>query len=631
LGPVFRAYDATRERLVAVKLFKLDLPPDRVHRLVAELQRLVDARLDHPALAAPLATGIVGVSAYLAQEYVAADSLDSVVREYGAAPPADALRVAAQLAGALDFAGVVNFAHGAMHPRDVLLSSDETRLTGVGVARALETVGVAPPLRRPYTAPERMSGGPWDRRADVFSLAALIHELLYARRPAGTGQDAADALGEAAGGDRDRLRTAFARALADDPGDRFATTLEFVQALHAAFPGVTLAPAERREREQPRPINGRSTVARAGEPLLPLDEAAEPTVIAPARIAPPAAAPPDDFASDMALRAAEEARYDEVEAAPAIVEQPPARVEPTLIDHRLDDVEDTVRAQVNPAPEPPLMVEIPPVADAIDDSEAAERAPQFGSTPASALERSRSAVWPLAMALLVGLAVGFAGGYGVGSQNRSEPATGTAAAEDATPAASPTTTAPATPRREFTENTVPAAPKPAPVRPAPEAAASEPGRLLVRTTPAGARVSVDGKDYGRTPVAVRELARGTHRVRITRDGYAAVDRRVVITAARPSQSLTVPLERPADARATSGAAAPAPARGFSGTLLVDSRPSGAKVYLDGQLSGTTPLSLNDVRAGEHAIRLEREGYRRWSSSVRVVATEQNRVTASLER
>jgi hypothetical protein len=55
------------------------------------------------------------------------------------------------------------------------------------------------------------------------------------------------------------------------------------------------------------------------------------------------------------------------------------------------------------------------------------------------------------------------------------------------------------------------------------------------------------------------------------------------------------------------------------------------VFLDGKLVGTTPVSLPVVAAGDHAIRLERDGYLRWSSSVRIVATEQNRVTASLER
>ena len=58
---MFRAYDSTRERLVAVKLFKLDLPPERGHQLLAEFERLIAANLTHPALAAPLAAGISDV------------------------------------------------------------------------------------------------------------------------------------------------------------------------------------------------------------------------------------------------------------------------------------------------------------------------------------------------------------------------------------------------------------------------------------------------------------------------------------------------------------------------------------------------------------------------------------------
>ena len=123
----------------------------------AAFERLIAADLTHPALAAPLAAGIADVAAYLAQDYVGAESLDLAVREHGAAPPADALRVAVQLADALDCAAAVNIVHGALHPRDVLLSTDDARLTGVGVARALEQVGVTAPVRRPYTAPERMA------------------------------------------------------------------------------------------------------------------------------------------------------------------------------------------------------------------------------------------------------------------------------------------------------------------------------------------------------------------------------------------------------------------------------------------------------------------------------------------
>ncbi len=150
---MFRAYDSARERLVAVKLFKLDLPPERAHQLVAEFEHLIGAQPAHPALVSPLSTGLSGVSAFLAQDYVAADSLDLAVREYGPFPPGDALRIAAQLAGALDLAAASQVTHGALHPRDVLLSSDDTRLTGLGVTQ------------RPRENRRRRAGAPAVHRA----------------------------------------------------------------------------------------------------------------------------------------------------------------------------------------------------------------------------------------------------------------------------------------------------------------------------------------------------------------------------------------------------------------------------------------------------------------------------------
>ena len=50
--------------------------PWNVHQLVGEFEQLIAAGLDHPVIAAPLAAGIEGVTAYLAQDYVTADSLD---------------------------------------------------------------------------------------------------------------------------------------------------------------------------------------------------------------------------------------------------------------------------------------------------------------------------------------------------------------------------------------------------------------------------------------------------------------------------------------------------------------------------------------------------------------------------
>ena len=120
------------------------------------------------------------------------------------------------------------------------------------------------------------------------------------------------------------------------------------------------------------------------------------------------------------------------------------------------------------------------------------------------------------------------------------------------------------------------------------------------------------------------------------DGYVAVERRVVISRRRSAQSISVELVKAraetqgtTRSRATSESSA-AVAR-TSGTLRVDSRPAGVDVFVDGKRVGRTPLSLDSVDAGEHVIRLEQVGYRRWTSSVHVVAGERSTVTASLER
>ena len=94
-------------------------------------------------------------------------------------------------------------------------------------------------MRRPYTAPERIAGGAWDRRADVFSLAALMHELLWGRRRDGDRRAGGRRADRAAGRAISRaLRDVFARALAEDPADRFETALEFATALQARLHGI---------------------------------------------------------------------------------------------------------------------------------------------------------------------------------------------------------------------------------------------------------------------------------------------------------------------------------------------------------------------------------------------------------
>jgi hypothetical protein len=671
------------------------------------------------------------------------------MREHGPAPIARALRVATNLAEALDYAAERQILHGALHPRDVLLSEDDIRIVGLGVSRALERVGVASPVRRPYSAPERINDEGWDQRADVFSLAAIVFELLCGRRVTGTGSDAADSLIDVAGCDADALRRVFALALAADPAYRFSTATAFTDALKdttvaanvaAVEPSVSPSkPKARRPRAKLRVVT--PTLIDADAPIRAVDvadsaESADPVHAVDVDVSPPserelieAFAPTDVEAKDIdfAIREAPESttpaaalqllefapeRVDEVvpvelddvvDEAPAFSRahrkvpaptpvaietvaavpdllldietreplEPPEPVEPLEPLKRVAPVDDVTPPEqpdlmafseapesVTPAEERYIDVEPQPVEERVAEPELpveprlpAFLNPEFSPSVPAVAPSSNSPVWPIGVAAVIGIAVGFGFGYTVAIRDRgvvaravvSSPAPASNIAQPTSP-----TPAPAAVERPIIEPLVAAQPpKAAPakqVAPASAAPALFDGRVVVQSTPAGARVLVDGKDRGQTPAIVRELGRGEHRIRIVRDGYTAAERRVVLSESRPSQLLSVPLARDPrtnkspvppkpNAKPAEADVAPKPVASTSGqpgTLVVESRPEGAVVLVDGRVAGRTPLNIGDVRAGNHTIRIEREGYSAWTSTVTVNGGEQNRVTASLE-
>jgi PEGA domain len=69
---------------------------------------------------------------------------------------------------------------------------------------------------------------------------------------------------------------------------------------------------------------------------------------------------------------------------------------------------------------------------------------------------------------------------------------------------------------------------------------------------------------------------------------------------------------------------------FRGSLVVNSRPSGALVSLNGRSVGRTPLVLRNQPAGSRAIRVDLDGYEPWSSAVQVVADTETRLRAELK-
>ena len=234
LGPVFRTYEPNRDRLVAVKVFRLDVTPEQAAALAEELGRAANAGLFHSSIVEPVAAGVEGTVAYRAEEYVAAESLDVAMRHYAPATIDKALPFITQLASAIDFAREAGVGHGALHPRDIFVTPDEARATGFGVVDALERVGQRAPVRRPYSPPERIAGQAWGTSADVFSLAAIAFELLTGRRPSGLGENMGSLSGAALGDHADEIRAVLARGMNEKPAERYATARAFSAALARA-------------------------------------------------------------------------------------------------------------------------------------------------------------------------------------------------------------------------------------------------------------------------------------------------------------------------------------------------------------------------------------------------------------
>ncbi len=660
---------------MAVKAFRLDLPPERAAELAAILETLVTDQPRHPAIAAAVAAGVEGSTAWLAQEYVPGEALDAVLRGFGPPPPAEALVTLTRIAEALDRAAGEGIHHGVLHPRDILVDEGgDARVIDIGVAQALERCHIRPPVRRPYSAPERTRDA-WDGAADIYSLGAIAFELITGRRLAGPGRPAVSSpvLSHVAA---DEIATALERALAVDPAERYPSAADLVDALAPALRTVRRTPGARRK--------GAPVVA---GPLLPLESdqgagaeqrpGAEQGPVArdqgpvgkqeiPADVQEPAAAPPSPPAEPPPAE-------PEVSAVPRFLAPTPVSAP-----------EPDAGASTDDLPLTAATAEQSRFFRLDDDEPAMTREPVHEPEPRHEPEREEPPNWhllasppsierrpflPILMALVVGIAAGFGWGYWTawrsqelqaGAGGTELPAAvadaGTAPAPDrAAPGANgpvtvedpevvgerglpPTTAAgaagtsrsgsapargaqpapPAPARTEPAPRTQAAAPprETAPAQPAPAAVS---GRLTIRSTPPGARVLVDGRLRGRTPLNITDLPLRAVQVTVAQPGYAPDERRVVLSAGQPHVVINAQLTR-------EGAAATA----RTGSLVVESRPVGAAVFLDNRQIGVTPLSVPGLAPGTYRIRLELNGFNPWITATEVRPGDRTRVAASLE-
>ena len=154
-------------------------------------------------------------------------------------------------------------------------------------------------------------------------------------------------------------------------------------------------------------------------------------------------------------------------------------------------------------------------------------------------------------------------------------------------------------------------------------------------------MTLNGKWVGRTPFTQNALPFGNYSLRVVTDGYNVAQEEFSLSSRNPSEDVSLRLERtrpapPPPARGTANqrpAAPPSERSGsdkFTGTVFVDSRPQGAKVFISGREYGTTPLRVPEVAIGSHVVRLELADHRSWTNTIRVTAGQELKVTGSLE-
>jgi serine/threonine-protein kinase len=171
-GAVYAARDRETGGVVALKRLDLALPGKSGANVADRFLRHVrSARLlRHRNIVAILDAGEVGGTVYVAMEMLEGESLRKIL-DGGPLPIARAIRIARDIACGLAHAHLAGVVHGGLKPSDIIVCrSGVAKITDFGIAQ-------------PVQAPEQLQGGPVDHRCDIFSLGALLYEMLAHRAP----------------------------------------------------------------------------------------------------------------------------------------------------------------------------------------------------------------------------------------------------------------------------------------------------------------------------------------------------------------------------------------------------------------------------------------------------------------